>query len=307
MARAYLGTEYELELEEEDDALIKQRGHGALADRRCYGVQSRYLTTLSSDLMFRFGHMSEWWWRLTRFAPGKPPLLPLDKRRKLQESDTYTSNYPLARPVSNPSGEVYDNDRLAAMISAGVETAIRAMGNNIDAIIRSSVAAGVAEALSRQPPLDAIDTAMDVDLVAHPEPMDIDSEDTTRKAQQYLELFYKDIQNPRFCSRGQQKMVELAFEGKRNFVGVLPTGGGKSLVFLLPAFAATAETPLDGLVQKTVVLIPNKSLMEDTLRKAINSGVSCAQWTVHTSKRVIKDTALILVAIESFASYKFRK
>jgi hypothetical protein len=77
VAHAYLGTEYELELEEEDDALIKQRSHGALADWHCYDIQLTYLTTLTSDLMFRFGHMSEWWWRLTQFAPGKAPLLPL--------------------------------------------------------------------------------------------------------------------------------------------------------------------------------------------------------------------------------------
>jgi superfamily II DNA helicase RecQ len=101
-------------------------------------------------------------------------------------------------------------------------------------------------------------------------------------------------------------MVELAFEGKQNFVGVLPTGGGKSLVFLLPAFAATADTPSHELVQKTLVIIPNRSLLQDTMRKAMLYGVSCNQWSVDTSDRVIKDTALLLIAIESFASYKFR-
>lgn len=335
VARAYLGTEYELELEEEDDALIKQRGHGALADRRCYGVQSAYLTTLSSDLMFRFGHMSEWWWRLTRFAPGKAPLLPLDIRRKSQPNDLYS---PAAASTSSPSlvHQVnYDEDKLAAMVAAGVASAIRSLKEEMDGIIQTSVAAGVAEALMRRDSrtelvtqhssatLVSADTAMDVDppfgslpqntLLSESsdgpvaEPMDIDSEDASQKALYYLKLFYKEKANPQFRSNGQQKMVELAFAGTQNFVGVLPTGGGKSLVFLLPALAATVDTSTEGLVQKTVVVIPNKSLVHDTLKKAIAAGVSCALWTVNTSERVIKDTALILIAIESLASYKFRR
>lgn len=399
VARAYLGTEYELELEEEDDALIKQRGHGASADRRCYGVQSAYLTTLSSDLMFRFGHMSEWWWRLTQFAPGKAPLLPLDLRRKSQPGDLYTSHH---SPPAVTQHSSFDEDKLAAMISAGVATAIHSLKIEMDSIVKSSVAAGVAEALSRRNPtlgplashssatllptnadmdvedpnpapltshlsatlpltyavmdvensnlesytshssvtdmdvenhnLDILtchssatfslaNTSMDVDpplngFVPTPPPeatgipaveqMSVDLGDDSKKAQHYLKMFYKHIPDPKFRSRGQQKMVELAFAQKQNFVAVLPTGGGKSLVFLLPALAATVDTPPDGSVQKTLVVIPNRSLMEDTLRKAINSGVSCAQWTVNTSERVIKDTALILIAIESLASYKFR-
>lgn len=334
VARAYLGTEYELELEEEDDALIKQRGHGSLADRRCYGVQSAYLTTLTSDLMFRFGHMSEWWWRLTQFAPGQPPLLPLDVRRKSQASGaTFLAGSPSSAVVQNAS---YDEEKLAALVSASVATAIRSLRNEMDGIIQSSVAAGVAEALARQnsstgtltpqssSTLVGTDTPMDIDdsfygdpaslstptsntdVIPVSEQMDIDRGDGSQRALHYLKLFYKDKANPKFRSKGQQKMVEMAFAGTQNFVGVLPTGGGKSLVFLLPAFAATVDTPEHGLVEKTLVIIPNKSLMDDTLRKAIKAGVSCNQWTVGMSERVIKDTALILIAIESLASFKFK-
>lgn len=382
VARAYLGTEYELELEEEDDALIKQRGHGAMADRRCYGVQSAYLTTLSSDLMFRFGHMSEWWWRLTQFAPGKAPLLPLDLRRKNGPGEPYRlADSNSFAVVQQPE---LDSDKIAAMITAGVASALHSLRNEMDGIIQTSVAKGVAEALLRQnqnpgpgfstallhqnqnpgpssstalsrqnrnpapsstwnsssdtlviqgsghrspifqssPALLPEDNSMDIDLfsesLASPNPteaidapvaglMDVDSGDSNKTARHYLRLFYKGIIDPKFRSRGQEKMVELAFAGKQNFIGVLPTGGGKSLVFLLPAFAATVDTPQDESVKKTLVIIPNRSLMEDTLRKAIKSGISCAQWTVNTNDRVVKDTALILVAIESLASYKFKK
>ena len=211
VARAYLGTEYELEVEEEDDALIKQRGHGSLADHRCYGVQSRYLTTLSSDLMFRFGRMSEWWWRLTRFAPGKAPLLPLDVRRKTQPGDVYSLQGPPVRSVSKPSAEAgYDEDKLAAMISARVETALQGLKQHMDTIIQTHVAAGVAEALSRQParhPSPALDDTYMEDMYM---PMEVDpapanlpaigSEtmniDADQDASLYLRQLYKDLPNP---------------------------------------------------------------------------------------------------------------
>ena len=337
IARAYLGTEYELELEEEDDALIKQRGHGSLADRRCYGVQSAYLTTLSSDLMFRFGHMSEWWWRLTRFAPGKPPLLPLDLRRKMQSSEVYGENISPLTMEARPSRN--DEDMIAAMVTAGVATAVRSLKNEMEEIIQKSVASGIAEALSRQntfsgsflqqsstaQPLTDVtmDVTIDTDVLAsipgphdmpssnssHPplcDQMDVDSNDLSKNALHYLKLFFKDKADPTFRSSGQQKMVEMALAGKQNFVGILPTGGGKSLIFLLPALASMMEASQDAIVQKTLVVIPNRSLMEDTLKKAINSGVSCHQWTVNTSNQVIKSTALLLIAVESLASYKFR-
>ena len=345
VACAYLGTEYELELEEEDDALIKQRGHGALADRRCYGVQSSYLTTLSSDLMFQFGLMSEWWWRLTRFAPGKAPLLPLDIHWKLQGGNFYVlfdcqgqGELPVTQLAMPAQQASLDEDKLSAIISASVATAIRSLKDSMEEMIASKVAAGVAEALSRQSSihtptswqpsitLSSTDTMMVMDLpgatppcdtpdvVLLPssdmlvsQPMDVDSGHYSQMAHAYLKRFYKDIPNPKFQSKGQQRMVELALEGTRNFIGVLPTGGGKSLVFLLPAFAATVDTAPDGTVMKTLVIIPNKTLLADTLQKALKFDISCAQWTVNTSDRVIKDTALLLIAIESLASHKFRR
>jgi superfamily II DNA helicase RecQ len=345
VARAYLGTEYELELEEEDDALIKQRGHGALADRRCYGVQSSYLTTLSSDLMFRFGHMSEWWWRLTQFLPGRAPLLPLDIRRKLQDSDSYIPFHSKDKEwLSEPKASIpatqasLDEDRLSALISASVTAAVTLLKDNMEDIIASKVAAGVAEALSRQSSVHiqapqhlsmtplSVNTMMDVDLPDSTPPcdisgltplsssdtlvsqsMDIDSGHHSPLAQVYLKQFYKDIPEPQFRSKAQAQMVEMAFTGTNNFIGILPTGGGKSLVFLLPAFAATVNTAPNGTVMKTLVIIPNKALLADTLQKALKLNVSCEQWTVRTSDHIIKNTALLLIAIESLASYKFRR
>jgi hypothetical protein len=333
VARAYLGTEYELELEEEDDALIRQRGHGPLADRRCYGVQSQYLSTLSSDLMFRFGHISEWWWRLTCFAPGKPPLLPLDLRRKAfdYDHDHYTPIGPVAGDaISSASSQVphLSEERLAAIISASITTAVQELKKDMENVVQTRVAAGIAEVLSRQTSLQfpisrqsststisPIETAgssfstqsfssntmvsdsMDVD--AHPAP------DLTPL--QYLQKFYPHIAAPKFRSKAQEEMVNLAFSGTQNFVGILPTGGGKSLVFLLPAFADSIMPSSDGKIKKTLVIVPNKALLTDTLRKAQEFNIPCAQWTVGTDPRVTSNCSLILLAIETLASNRFQQ
>src|SRR5262245_43171817 len=155
IARAYLGSEYELEMEEEEDALIAQRCHGPLADCRCYGVQSRYLSSITSDLMFRFGHISEWWWRLTRFAPGKPPLLPLDIRRKSKTSDIYVpwerlgENNILPTHTGSATSTCITDDRIDAIINTRLQSFMQELVSKMDGIISARVADGITEAHSR--------------------------------------------------------------------------------------------------------------------------------------------------------------
>jgi len=342
IARAYLGTEYELELEEEDDALIKQRGHGADADRRCYGVQSSYLSTLSSDLMFRFGHMSEWWWRLTRFAPGKPPLLPLDVRRKFvaPDQDThpttpFTKHVQPSTSTSNQSPQL-NEDKLAAIISASVATAVHDLKVQMEDIIQTKVAAGVTEALARLPlpqtnhhpaPISqtqsllpstpsVVSRSSSSNTLQNPVSADasfiIPTQDnptplSSSVALHWLKKLYHDKPSPSFRSTVQQTMVEKSLDAVTNFIAVLPTGGGKSLVFLIPAFAAQSTAPMGASVKKTLVIIPNKALLNDTLRKAQDLGISCCQWIASTSNRVTENVSLVLLAIESLSCYRFKK
>jgi superfamily II DNA helicase RecQ len=90
-------------------------------------------------------------------------------------------------------------------------------------------------------------------------------------------------------------MVALSISRQHNFIGILPTGGGKSLVFMLPTLQE------EGFF--TIVLIPNKALLWDMLRKAKEAGISSMQWTTSSHKPTTE--RILFVALETATSRKF--
>src|ERR1700676_4918945 len=109
---------------------------------------------------------------------------------------------------------------------------------------------------------------------------------------------------------GQREAVEAALSGRDSLV-VMPTGGGKSLCYQLPALATDrmATRPL------VVVVSPLIALMSDQLRRLEQAGVSATMLASgmeegHNSQglRDIRAgvTELVLAAPERFASGAFR-
>ncbi|HYB22357.1 MAG TPA: ATP-dependent DNA helicase RecQ [Solirubrobacteraceae bacterium] len=105
---------------------------------------------------------------------------------------------------------------------------------------------------------------------------------------------------------GQREAVQAALDGRDSLV-VMPTGGGKSLCYQLPALAGR------GLV---VVVSPLIALMSDQWRRLEQAGVRAAMLASgmeegHNARalREIEDghTQLVLAAPERFASVAFRR
>ena len=105
---------------------------------------------------------------------------------------------------------------------------------------------------------------------------------------------------------GQEPLIRAALEG-RDALGVLPTGGGKSVCYQIPALL------LPGL---TLVLSPLISLMEDQVRRAEEAGIRAAflnsSQDAPARHRVLDDLArgrlqLVLVAPERLAVSAFRE
>jgi hypothetical protein len=109
--------------------------------------------------------------------------------------------------------------------------------------------------------------------------------------------FFNDP-NAQFKSVEQRQIVELAVGRSENFIGILPTGGGKTLAFLLPALR---EPGLH-----TYVIVPNKVLLDDHLRKAGDAKISAMQWTTSTL-RIPPHIRVIFLALETATAPGFRE
>src|ERR1700742_184162 len=141
VARAYLGSEYEIDEEEEEDALAAQRCHGVEVDRQLYGVQAQYLNALTQDVMHRFAKVSEWWWHLVRFAPGEPPLLPISKRQLISSSNHLSSNSgALNQLPTGPFDAATLTNTIQTIVDAAIKSAVTGMQDNLAQIISQAVA-----------------------------------------------------------------------------------------------------------------------------------------------------------------------
>jgi ATP-dependent DNA helicase RecQ len=119
--------------------------------------------------------------------------------------------------------------------------------------------------------------------------------------EQLLERFGLDHFRP-----GQREAVQAALDGRDSLV-VMPTGGGKSLCYQLPALVG------DGLV---VVISPLIALMSDQLRRLEQADVRASMLASgmedgHNAQALRDiasgDTQLVLAAPERFASAAFRE
>ena len=73
----------------------------------------------------------------------------------------------------------------------------------------------------------------------------------------------------KFRSKEQRFGLRVVLEGESPLVVILPTGGGKSLLFMLPAWLEGART--------TIVVSPFVALANDTERRCKEVGVECIQ------------------------------
>jgi superfamily II DNA or RNA helicase len=93
---------------------------------------------------------------------------------------------------------------------------------------------------------------------------------------------------------GQEEALGPIMHGESPVVAVMATGGGKSMLFMLPAWAEQ-----DGL---TVVVLPLVALREDMQRRCDELGIRCAAWDW---RRPPEDATIVLVTPESAVTASF--
>ena len=101
----------------------------------------------------------------------------------------------------------------------------------------------------------------------------------------------------------QEEAIRSIMSGQSPILAVMGTGGGKSLLFMLPALCSARAMGKDD-VGMTVVVIPMISLREDLKRRCSEGGILCAEWE---SRRPRTGVSIMLVTAESAVSKEFQR
>ena len=128
----------------------------------------------------------------------------------------------------------------------------------------------------------------------------------TKKQEVALKYFLQNIFRKEKFRAGQEAIINRALQGK-DVIGLLPTGGGKSLTYQICAFLHPAVT---------VVVDPINSLMKDQYDKLIDNGITKANFinsfnTKDEREKNIEELTeskylIIFVSPERFQIEKFR-
>jgi len=104
---------------------------------------------------------------------------------------------------------------------------------------------------------------------------------------------------PAFSSISQQKMIEHALAQDSSAVIVLPTGGGKSMLWNV--IGMTNDTSF------MVVMNHTNSLMEDQKRSTTALGIPCETWSVSMGSAPLQKTKVVYVGLETIISAGFER
>lgn len=119
-----------------------------------------------------------------------------------------------------------------------------------------------------------------------------------------MQVQLETMMGPQARFRGvQEASIRAIVGGHGPIVTVMGTGGGKSLLFMLPA-ALAANVRGVGTPGLTVVVIPMISLRQDLRRRCDQLGIKCAEWN---SRRPQGSVSIMLVTPESAISKAFQR
>ncbi|KIM38957.1 hypothetical protein M413DRAFT_75527, partial [Hebeloma cylindrosporum] len=136
MGRTFLGSEFEIN-EHDIDALATQAGHTIAMSRLRYALEFGKLPSMSSDLLLRFGRVSEAWWEHAGFKPNCAPILPLHVRQKLRDTAPLVLHSGEKDLVHSP---IIDTQTIIVTVTSAVIAEVQKMQTNLDTQIRKAVA-----------------------------------------------------------------------------------------------------------------------------------------------------------------------
>ena len=111
-----------------------------------------------------------------------------------------------------------------------------------------------------------------------------------------MNVSLREMLGPTASFRGSQlEGLRAIVSGEPRVVMVMRTGGGKSLMFMLPAFCSVGGV--------TVVVVPLISLRSDLERRCKEIGLNAGRWPDQTARHL----RIVLVTLESAVTKAFNR
>lgn len=274
-----------------------QAGHTEHTATKTYGVTRSQLTSLTTTELQQFRNASETWHRVLNLPTGTP--IPFTQKKDpfsfgapTPSQQHHNKNAAIIKPTTAPSaseptaysatGGASSNDMLAmAQIMARLDS----IENNLSILLAKECSAHRPSSNNLKhspdassPSRDHVDgtvpsTATDANRNSSsplPPPLLSSSVPAAAAASLSLQTF---LQKPNACfSSSQQKAAVLhALQPGHDLLVVLPTGGGKSMLFMLPAFMKPDKI--------CVVVVPLVSLQQDLIHRCAAKGITAARFT----------------------------
>jgi hypothetical protein len=333
IGRIFLGSECEIR-EEDMDTLASQAGHSVDMTRLRYAAEVGKIPSMSSDLLGRFSRVSEAWWQVTGFRPGYAPMLPLRARQDLRAAAPVAPLQP--GPITTQAPAVFDTHAVILAVTSAVTAEMQKIEASLEGLVRKAVAEAMIQSqyphmgkpnpapapiqnAPPPPPLPPVieDAPMDnvsaftrdgemtdlYGLIRDSAPTKAPSLGqgfTSEMLDALLRLHFPLVPSPTFKSLHQEQAVRLAAEREQSFVAVLPTGGGKSMTYTLPAFNPKEAG------YRSYIIIPSRALLKDQIERSEAIGLKAMWWTAQNSE-VSEDTQLVFLAMESATSSSFKR
>ncbi|SLM36305.1 recq family helicase [Lasallia pustulata] len=121
-------------------------------------------------------------------------------------------------------------------------------------------------------------------------------EEITTEVQTGLQRLLGEQATWKSNEQGEAMHRIMKMNGQETLIVVLPTGGGKSVLFMLPALIASGGT--------SIVVVPFSALMDDLVDRAKKSGVDCIRWKsqVNEGRDEMQRVARLVVVSADVAS-----
>ncbi|KAJ6553802.1 hypothetical protein DFH09DRAFT_1495365 [Mycena vulgaris] len=307
--RTRLGSAAQVE-DDEDDIFADLRGHKLQTSRKAYAPEHHHLPYLSSDLLLRYRAACLLWHQVLGLRPGFPAIQSIVDRR-MQKGTIYALPQAHDAAVAGSDTPGADLPVLFERLTAVIAEQVHKMGFSLESRMQAHIADAFVEILHRsngsllrgrgEAPLGSPslgDPSVTPTQTTPPSAPPSD-DSSTYPGLQLLDVLRDFLNDDRADWKlpEQGVCVTMAMERKHNFIAVLPTGAGKSLIYQLPAFHQEGSW--------TVVMCPNRSLLQDQQRNAVKLGLRTHRWSVG-SQNVPNDVTLIFVALESIVSPAFK-